>query len=146
MSWHCEDAAITYSALPMVREEWHAIANRYIDDYGIFDDWGMFAYTNGAHKPWADYLVEIDIGIWEQRLDDDMWDAWVQCKREITEVSLKYDGSITACHGSTREGDAEFVPLEMGGGFDVMKKIKRALDPTNIMNPGKNRLDEAYEE
>ena len=146
MSWHCEDAAITYSALPMVRQEWHAIAKRYIDDYGVFDDWGMFAYTNGAHKPWGDYLVEIDIGIWEQRLDDAMWEAWVQCKREITEVSLKYGGSITACHGSTREGDAEFVPREMGGGFDVMKKIKRVLDPNNIMNPGKNQLDEAYED
>ena len=59
---------------------------------------------------------------------------------------MKYGGSITACHGSTREGDAEFVPREMGGGFDVMKKIKRVLDPNNIMNPGKNRLDEAYED
>ena len=70
--------------------------------YGIFDDWGMFFYTNGAHKPWGDYLVEIDIGIWEQKLDDETWAAWVQCKREITEVALKYGGSITACHGSTR--------------------------------------------
>jgi glycolate oxidase len=28
----------------------------------------------------------------------------------------------------------------------VMKKIKRALDPNNVMNPGKYLLDEAYEE
>ena len=34
---------------------------------------------------------------------------------------------------------------EMGGGFDVMKKIKRVLDPYNIMNPGKYLLDQAYE-
>jgi glycolate oxidase len=27
-----------------------------------------------------------------------------------------------------------------------MKKIKRTLDPNNIMNPGKYLLDEAYEE
>ncbi len=144
MSWHCEDSAINYSALPAVREEWHAIADRYIDQYGVFDDWGMFAYTNGAYKPWGDYLVEIDVGIWEQELDEEKWDAWVRFKREITEVALRHGGSITACHGSTREGDAEFVPIEMGGGFDVMKKIKRVLDPNNIMNPGKNMLDMAY--
>ncbi|HEX2368045.1 MAG TPA: FAD-linked oxidase C-terminal domain-containing protein, partial [Acidimicrobiia bacterium] len=60
--------------------------------------------------------------------------------------ALKYGGSITACHGSTREGDAEYVPQEMGGGFEVMKKIKRALDPNNVMNPGKNMLDSAYED
>ncbi|MFQ5967190.1 MAG: FAD-binding oxidoreductase [Acidimicrobiia bacterium] len=146
MSWHCEDASLNYSVLPQVREEWHEIADRYIDQYGVFDDWGMFFYTNGAYKPWGDYLVEIDIGIWEQKLNDENWQGWVNCKREITEVTLKYGGSITACHGSTRKGDAEFVPQEMGGGFEVMKKIKRALDPNNIMNPGKNMLDEAYED
>ncbi|MGH2945051.1 MAG: FAD-binding oxidoreductase [Solirubrobacteraceae bacterium] len=145
MSWHCEDAALNYSVLPQVREEWHAIVDRYIREYGIFDDWGMFAYTNGAYKPWADYLVEIDVGIWEQRLDDENWAAWVRCKREISEVSLKYGGSITACHGATREGDAELVPAEMGSSWEVVKRIKRALDPNNVMNPGKQSMDEAYE-
>jgi glycolate oxidase len=145
MCWHCEDAALNYSALPQVRREWHEIVGRYIDRYGIFDDWGMFAYTNGAFKPWADYLVEIDVGIWEQELDEEKWAGWVACKREIAEVALKYGGSITACHGATREGDVELVPEEMGGGFDVMKKIKRALDPNNVMNPGKYLLDQAYE-
>ena len=114
MSWHCEDAALNYSVLPQVREEWHAIVARYRERYGIFDDWGMFAYTSGPYKPWADYLVEIDVGIWESRLDDETWAGWVACKREIAEVSLKYGGSITACHGATRAGDAELVPTEMG--------------------------------
>jgi glycolate oxidase len=145
MSWHCEDAALNYSVLPQVREEWHAIVARYIDEYDIFDDWGMFAYTNAAYKPWGDYLVEIDVGIWEQRLDDETWAAWVRCKREIAEVSLKHGGSITACHGATRAGDAELVPTEMGSAWGVVKTIKRALDPNNVMNPGKQSLDEAYE-
>jgi glycolate oxidase len=145
MSWHCEDAALNYSVLPQVREEWHAIVDRYIREYGIFDDWGMFAYTNGAFKPWADYLVEIDVGIWEQRLDDENWAAWVRCKREISEVTLKYGGSITACHGATRAGDAELVPAEMGSSWEVVKRVKRALDPNNVMNPGKQMMDEAYE-
>ncbi|MBA2425494.1 MAG: FAD-binding oxidoreductase, partial [Actinobacteria bacterium] len=80
MCWHCEDAALNYSVLPQVTREWHAIVERYIDRYGIFDDWGMFAYTNGAYKPWGDYLVEIDVGIWEQKLDEANWAAWVACK------------------------------------------------------------------
>jgi glycolate oxidase len=144
MSWHCEDAALNYSVLPQVREEWHAIVARYRERYGIFDDWGMFAYTSGPYKPWGDYLVEIDVGIWEQRLNDENWAGWVDCKREISEVTLKYGGSITACHGATREGDAELVPAEMGSAWEVVKRIKRALDPNNVMNPGKQSLDEAY--
>jgi glycolate oxidase len=145
MSWHCEDAALNYSVLPKVREEWHAIVARYRERYAIFDDWGMFAYTNGPYKPWADYLVEIDVGIWEQKLDDETWEAWVNCKREISEVTLAHGGSITACHGATRAGDAELVPAEMGSAWPVVKAIKRALDPNNVMNPGKQSLDEAYE-
>jgi glycolate dehydrogenase FAD-linked subunit len=146
MSWHCEDASLTTSVLPQVREEWHAIARRYIDQYGIFDDWGMYFYTGAAYKPWADWLVEIDIGIFEERLDDENWAGWIDFKSEITEVTLKYGGSISNCHGSTRVGDAEHVPEEMGGGWDVMKKIKRVLDPNNIMNPGKQMLDLSYED
>jgi glycolate oxidase len=106
----------------------------------------MFAYTSGANRPWGDYLVEIDVGIWEQRLDERGWQAWVNCKREISEVTLAHGGSITACHGATREGDADLVPTEMGSAWPVVLAIKKALDPNNIMNPGKQRLDEAYEE
>jgi glycolate oxidase len=146
MSWHCEDAAHNYSQLPAVREKWHAIVKRYREEYGIFDDWGMFAYTSGANRPWGDYLVEIDVGIWEQRLDERGWQAWVNCKREISEVTLEHGGSITACHGATREGDADLVPTEMGDSWPVVLAIKRALDPNNVMNPGKQRFDEAYEE
>ena len=145
MSWHCEDAALNYSVLPQVREEWHAIVARYSERYGIFDDWGMFAYTSGPGKPWGDFLVEIDVGIWEQRLDEETWAGWVACKREIAEVTLRHGGSITACHGATREGDAELVPAEMGSAWEVVKRIKRVMDPNNIMNPGKQSLDEAYE-
>ena len=146
MSWHCEYASLNWTVLPRVREEWTAIAQRYIDEYGIFDNWGMYCYTGASYKPWGDYLAEIDIGIWEEKLDDDNWAAWVRFKTELAKVSLKYGGSMSNCHGTTRIGDAELVPQEMGGGWDVMKKIKRMLDPNNIMNPGKQMLDEAYED
>jgi glycolate oxidase len=70
--------------------------------------------------------------------------SFVSLKREIAQATLDHGGSLTACHGSTREGDAELVPIEMGASWEVVKKIKRTLDPLNIMNPGKQMLDEAY--
>jgi glycolate oxidase len=146
MSWHCEDASIPYSQLPVVREKWHAIADGLRERFDMFDDWGLFAYTNGAFKPWGDYLTEIDIGIWEMKWDDESWAAWVDAKREIARVALEHGGSISACHGSCREGEVDLVPEELGGGYEVMKTIKRALDPLNVMNPGKYLLDQAYEE
>jgi len=146
MSWHCEDAAINHSQLPAVREKWHAIVDRLRERFDMFDDWGMFAYTNGAFRPGGDYLTEIDIGIWEQKWDDETWAAWVQAKREIGAVAIEHGGSLSVCHGSCREGEVDLVPLELGGGFEVMKAIKRTLDPNNVMNPGKYLLDQAYED
>src|SRR5690606_11890736 len=145
MSWHCEDAAVPYSEVPAVLRKWHEITARYMEKYELFDDWGCFAYSNGAHKPWGDLLLEIDLGLWEEKLDEEGWQAFVSLKREIAQTVLDHGGSITACHGSTRTGDAELVPIEMGASWEVMKLLKRTLDPNNIMNPGKQCLDEAYQ-
>ncbi len=143
MSWHCEDAAINYTELPAVSQKWHAIVSRLRARFDAFDDWGMFAYTSASTG--VDYLTEIDVGIWEQQLDDEMWEAWVDAKRDIAAVALEHGGSISACHGSCREGEVDLVPMELGGGYDVMLKVKRTLDPNNIMNPGKYGLDRAYD-
>jgi len=142
MSWHCEDAAVNYSAVPAVTKAWHEIVADLRRRTDVFDDWGMFAYTSGSTG--ADYLTEIDIGIWEQQLDDRAWQLWVRAKRDIAAASLRAGGSISACHGSCREGEVDLVPDELGRGFDVMLDIKRTLDPNNIMNPGKYLLDRAY--
>ena len=143
MSWHCEDAAINYTNLPAVRLAWHEIVAEVRTKHEVFDDWGMFTYTSG--NTGLDYLTEIDVGIWEQELDDAAWATWVDAKRRIAAVALQNGGSISACHGSCREGEVDLVPEELGGGYDVMLKMKRALDPNNVMNPGKYGLDRAYE-
>lgn len=147
LSWHCEDCAINHSELPYVRRRWHEILKKYKENYdGMFDDWGMFMYINNPFKTWGDYLTEIDIGVNELALTDETWQAYVNMKREIAEVALEVGGSISACHGGVREGDVDLacnVELREGQ-FELMKKIKRILDPNNIMNPGKYNLDEAY--
>jgi glycolate oxidase len=147
MSWHCEDAAIVHSELPFVRKRWHEIVQKYKADYdGFFDDWGMFMYTNSPFRAWGDYLTEIDVGVAELDITPEIWQAFIKMKSEIAQVALEAGGSISACHGGTRPGDVELCCYEeLGEGtFDLMKQIKKMLDPNNIMNPGKYLLDEAY--
>ena len=51
-------------------------------------------------------------------------------------VSVKYDGSLKAEHGTGRNM-APFVELEWGkDAYSLMKRIKKIFDPQNILNPG----------
>jgi glycolate oxidase len=141
MSWHCEDAAVPYSEIPALCEQWTAIVDRYASAYAVFDNWGILYGSNAAYKPWGEYLIEQDIGIREQALNDESWAAWVRLQGELAQVTLAHGGSMTACHGSTRDGMAQLVPLEVGdAAFRMMTDIKDLLDPNNIMNPGKNGI------
>ncbi|MBL0374420.1 FAD-binding protein [Rhizobium sp. KVB221] len=50
--------------------------------------------------------------------------------------ALAMDGTCTGEHG-IGQGKQEFLVAELGGAVDVMRQIKRSLDPKNILNPGK---------
>ena len=50
--------------------------------------------------------------------------------------AITMDGTCTGEHG-IGQGKRRFVRLEHGAGADIMKSIKLAIDPNNIMNPGK---------
>lgn len=56
---------------------------------------------------------------------------------EIAELTLKkYDGALKGEHGTGRNM-APFVELEWGAeAYAMMKQIKSALDPDNLLNPG----------
>jgi len=50
--------------------------------------------------------------------------------------ALRLGGTVTGEHG-VGMGKLDYMDAEHGEGWDVMTDIKRSLDPTNIMNPGK---------
>jgi glycolate oxidase len=61
----------------------------------------------------------------------------VKVKRRIFELAVEMAGTISGEHGIGIM-KSEFLPMALKGeAIDAMKRIKRALDPNNILNPGK---------
>jgi glycolate oxidase len=70
-------------------------------------------------------------------LEDGKVPVWADdMRRDIYEAALKYGGTVTAEHGTgkTRKPymELQFTP----GVIEIMRSIKRAFDPNNILNPG----------
>lgn len=56
--------------------------------------------------------------------------------RRLADRAIRLGGTITGEHG-VGLGKKGLMALEHGGAWDVMARIKRALDPDDILNPGK---------
>jgi D-lactate dehydrogenase (cytochrome) len=50
--------------------------------------------------------------------------------------AIAMDGTCTGEHG-IGQGKIAYLESEAGSALEVMRLIKRAIDPLNIMNPGK---------
>lgn len=68
------------------------------------------------------------------------WDRLRPAVEELVETALEMKGTLSAEHGVgvTR---APHIEKQLGPGLEVMRKIKRALDPDGILNPGKLGLE-----
>ena len=54
----------------------------------------------------------------------------------LVERALKFGGTCSGEHG-VGVGKLKYLEAEHGPALDVMRAIKRAIDPNNLMNPGK---------
>jgi glycolate oxidase len=71
-------------------------------------------------------------------LDDEHWHRTLEAViKEIIEIGLSLGGTISGEHG-VGYTKKQFLPKQVGvTQVDLMRAIKRAFDPNNILNPGK---------
>ncbi|UCH31118.1 MAG: FAD-binding oxidoreductase [Candidatus Bathyarchaeota archaeon] len=65
-------------------------------------------------------------------IEDYYWKAW----KTVMETTLKLGGSISHHHGVGLVR-AKWIRKELGEYFELLKKIKKVIDPLSILNPGK---------
>jgi glycolate oxidase subunit GlcD len=68
------------------------------------------------------------------------WDRLRPAADELAELALEMGGTVTAEHG-TGLARNPYIERQLGPALDVMRSIKNALDPNNILNPGKMGLE-----
>jgi D-lactate dehydrogenase (cytochrome) len=72
-------------------------------------------------------------------IDPDKPDELARAKAlhaRMVERAIRLEGTCTGEHG-IGTGKIAFLEAELGEAVDAMRAVKRALDPDNIMNPGK---------
>ncbi len=62
---------------------------------------------------------------------------WGEVSRAVDDIVLALGGSISAEHGIGQLKRAELARSKQAVELDLMRAIKRALDPNGILNPGK---------
>jgi FAD/FMN-containing dehydrogenase len=64
-------------------------------------------------------------------------DRWEEVSRTVHDIVHRFGGSISAEHGLGVMKHNEIAHYKSAAELDVMRSLKRTLDPNNILNPGK---------
>jgi len=117
-----EDIVVPRSKVPEIIKEIQRLA----DKYGI-------EIINFGHAGDGN----IHVNILADKSDKSQLDRAPDLIREIFDATLKLGGSISGEHGIGIT-KAPYIKMELGDqGIEIMKRIKRAFDPNNILNPHK---------
>jgi alkyldihydroxyacetonephosphate synthase len=118
---------IFYAQKKAIEEGFKEWETTYMGHFSHWYDYGTILYpTFIVHKPPKDVEQLL-------RLNHRLWNVGV-------EIAIRNGGTVNEHHGiGLRLG--RFMKENYGEGFVVLQRIKRALDPNNIMNPGKMGFD-----
>ncbi len=134
-NWQCEEYSFPPSLAPETFEKFKQI----LEKHKIAEE-EIFTYEIFSFFPKVTEVVMYKL---DER-DEKRWQDYQQISREMADEVLRVGGSVSTAHGLGQRRLNEYVEKELGEAFDIMLKIKKALDPNNIMNPGKMDLDQAY--
>ncbi len=113
------DMAVPIASIPAFMREIFEIADKY-----------------GARTPAVGHAGDGNIHNFIMRVDGKMPSYYQEIKTDMYKAAVKHGGTITAEHG-TGKTRKENIALQLSAKeIDLIKKIKRAFDPNNIMNPG----------
>ncbi|MBP1764810.1 MAG: putative FAD-linked oxidoreductase [Firmicutes bacterium] len=121
-STFCEDATVPRSKVPDMLRAVTEIAKKYNVQIGTFGHAG-----DGNLHP----TIVTDLR------DQEEMQRVYKAMEEIFLTALKLGGTLSGEHGIGL-GKLKYMPNQFGEvGMSVMRSIKQALDPNNILNPGK---------
>ncbi|MGQ9587267.1 MAG: FAD-binding oxidoreductase [Thermoplasmata archaeon] len=129
-----EDALTTYIPIARAREFYDKLWNDIMPRHNMGPLPGeKFSLDVGRYRMYA--------GRFYINKGEEGWEEYQKCLRDVAELAIGLGGSISSCHGVGIE-HRENIRLEYDEvALDVMRSIKEALDPDNIMNPGKKIPD-----
>lgn len=125
-----EDALTTYVPVERMQE--------------FFDKlWGEVMPKHGS-SPLPGEKYSLDVGRYRMMAGryylpkgEGAWEKYQALLRDVTRLATSLGGSISSCHGVGIE-HRDNLDLEYSeAALDVMRALKKAMDPDNIMNPGK---------
>jgi glycolate oxidase subunit GlcD len=70
------------------------------------------------------------------------WDIVRKIANDFIDLTVRLKGTLTAEHGIGM-AKSPYIRMELGESHQVMKDVKKALDPNNILNPGKMGFDDS---
>jgi glycolate oxidase len=120
-----EDLGVPSSKIPETIRRAQAIARKYDVTIATFGHVG----DGNVHTTFV-----LDVR------DREDWNRLKPAAEELVETAMEMKGTLSAEHGTgiTR---APHIERQLGPAMEVMRRLKEALDPQNILNPGKMALE-----